>query len=247
MDVIIYENYSRVNSGFSNILLAVDCFSKRVFVEKMKGRTAQDVKNALAQIFKRSKRKPTKIFADKDTAFTSTVVKGFLKKNGIELYHAVSYLHSSLAERYVGRFKRIMARIFTHNNNHRWLGYEQDVADNINHSYNRSIGMASADVNKKNESLVWHRLYSKYIRIKNPIKPKFKVGDLVKISTRTLKDVFRKSYDVSWSTETYKVKEIKGRDLVPYFKLEDLDGEEIEGSYYNEELQLVGRPENSDD
>lgn len=246
MDVIIYEQFKRQNSGFANILLLVDCFSKTVFVEKLKGRTANDVVAALRAIFKRSRRKPQKIFADKDTAFTSSITQKFLDDNGVEIYHSVSWLHSSLAERYVGRFKRIMARVFTHNGNHKWLGYEQHVADNINHSYNRSIKMRSIDVNKKNEGIVWSNMYSKFIKAK-PIQARFKVGDLVKISTRTLKDVFRKSYDVSWSPETYKIKEVKRSASVPYYILEDLHGQNIEGTYYNEELQLVSRSEDSDD
>lgn len=132
----------------------------------------------------------------------------------------------------------------THNNNHNWIGVLADATKQINHSYNRSIGMASSQVTKKNESEDWFNLYSKYIKRK-PRRPKFKINDLVKIAKHKLWT--DKSYDIGWSLETFKVKGILGLNLVPYYRLSDLHGEEIEGTYTDFDLQLVQRPENSDD
>jgi hypothetical protein len=246
IDIIIYQSDQHLNGGFSNILLTVDLFSKFVAVEKLHGRTKEDVVKALGIIFKRTKRKPTKIWADKDTSFTSHLFKAFLKKNSIQMYHSTSWLHAVTAERYIGTFKRIMGRIFTHRKNHLWVDIYQDVAYSMNHSYNRSIKMRSVDVKKSNESQVWDNLYSKYINIKK-VKPRYKVGDLVKISTRTLKDVFVKSFTPGWGLETFRINQIHTGISVPYYTLEDLKKEKIQGIYYNEDLQLVGRPENSDE
>jgi hypothetical protein len=245
MDIIVYPQFKRANSGFAYLLLAVDCFSKALFLEKLKTRKASDIVKALEAILKRSGRKPEKIGADKETGFRSSLVSDFLKKHDIVMYHPVSYLHSSLAERYVLRVKRIFARLFTHQGNHKWLGSEQDVESQINNSYNKSIKMRSVDVTKANESEVWYNLYSQYIG--KTAKAKYKPGDLVKISTRTLKDVFKKAYDVSWTIETFKVRDVKTIGSVVYYTLEDLEGEKLEGTYYEQELQPVSRPENSDE
>lgn len=232
VDLIVCEQFKRQNGGYAYIMLAVDCFNKMVFVQKLKSKNSAHVEKALELMFKQSKRKPEKIFSDKEAAFMSKRLKEFFIKNNVQIYNSVSWLHSSIGERYLGTYRRILARIFTHNGNNKWLGLEQDVANQMNNSYNSAIRMRPADVNKKNESIVWDHLYSKYITQK-PIKARFKVGDSVRISTRTLKDVFKKSYDVSWSLEVFRV-------VVPYYSLEDSNGEDIEGKYYNEDLQLVG-------
>lgn len=242
----MFNQFKRENAGYGYLLLAVDCFSKALFLEKLKTREAGDIVKALDAILKRSKRKPKKIGADRESGFRSAIVSKFLSKHQIELYHPISYLHSSLSERYVGRVKRIFARLFTRNGNHKWLGSEQDVAAQINNSYNRSIKMRSIDVNKKNESQVWENLFGKFADSK-PIKARFKQGELVKISTRTLKDVFRKGYDVSWSSETFKVASVQRVGSVPFYTLQDLEGNSVEGTYYNEQLQSVGKAENSDE
>ena len=140
----------------------------------------------------------------------------------------------------------IMVRIFTHQKNHKWLDVYQDVAHSMNNSYNRSIKMKSVEVKKSNESQVWDNLYAKYINVKK-VKPKYKVGSLVKVSTRTLKDVFVKSFKPGWGLETFRIKQVHTGISVPYYSLEDLNKEDIQGIYYNEDLQLVGRPENSDE
>jgi hypothetical protein len=245
MDIIIFHGHKSVNAGYSNIVLIVDLFSKFVAVEKLKGRTAADMILALGSIFKLTKRKQLHLWCDKDTAFTARSFKAFLKKNSVQMYHVTSWLHAATAERYIGTFKRIVGRIFTHRNNYKWLDIYQSVAYSMNHSYNRSIKMRSVDVNKKNESEVWANLYSKYINI-TKVLPRYKVGQLVKISSRTLKDVFVKSYRPSWSIDTYMIKSVHPGITVPYYTLEDLNKEEIQGIYYNEDLQLVRSKENKD-
>lgn len=105
MDIIIYEKYKRQNKGFSNILLVVDVFSKWLMTHPLHGRTADDVHDALLDIFKQSKRKPKKLWADRDTAFTSRKFTGMLKKQGIQLYHSTSYLKSSPSERKILHLK----------------------------------------------------------------------------------------------------------------------------------------------
>jgi hypothetical protein len=245
MDIVIYEKYKRQNRGHSNILLAVDCLSKFLMCEPLKGRTADDVHDALLRMFKYTKRKPEKIFCDRDTAFRSGKVMEMLKTKGIEMYHGHSRLKASLSERYVGRLKRVLARIFTNRGKNNWIDVLDDVTNQINHSYNRSIKMSSVNVSKKNESEVWHNLYSKYINPKKKRKYKFNVGDLVKISKKRL--IFDKAYEQGWSDETFIVRERHDSHLVEYYILEDTEHELIESTFSPFDLQLVKKFENSDE
>src|SRR5215469_16257630 len=67
-----------------------------------------------------------------------------------------------------------------------------------------------------------------------PKTVRFKVADKVKIS-RT-KALFEKGYLPNWSEELYIIGKIQ-RTLPVTYKVKDLLGEEIEGSFYYEELQ----------
>ena len=65
-------------------------------------------------------------------------------------------------------------------------------------------------------------------------KPKFKVGDKVRIS-KYKRNVFDKGYTPNWSEEIFTVDEIQHTNPITY-KLKDLRDEDIEGSFYEPEL-----------
>ena len=74
----------------------------------------------------------------------------------------------------------------------------------------------------------------------NDKKPKFKVGDHIRISK--YKNIFAKGYTPNWSEETFVIKEIK--NTVPWtYVINDLNGEEIIGTFYEKELQKINQKE----
>src|SRR5271170_7695754 len=102
------------------------------------------------------------------------------------------------------------------------------MLDTLLHKYNNkfhtTIGMTPVKASlKENEMKVLQNIDDKTRLI--PIrKPTLKVGDKVRIS-RT-KAIFEKGYLPNWSEELYLVDKVK-----------KLLGEEIEGSFYEQELQ----------
>ena len=74
----------------------------------------------------------------------------------------------------------------------------------------------------------------------NDKNPKFKVGDHVRISKYN--NVFAKGYMPNWSEEIFITKKIK--NTVPWtYVLNDLDGEEIIGTFYENKLQKTKQNE----
>ena len=70
----------------------------------------------------------------------------------------------------------------------------------------------------------------------NDNDPKFKVGNHVKISK--YKNIFAKGYTPNWSEEIFVIKKIK--NTVPWsYVINDLNGEEITGTFYEKELQKI--------
>ena len=66
--------------------------------------------------------------------------------------------------------------------------------------------------------------------------PKFKIGDFVRVSA--YKNIFTKGYEANFSEEIFKIVEVFFGDPTMY-KIEDLEGEEILGKFYQQELSLV--------
>ena len=116
------------------------------------------------------------------------------------------------------------------NNNTIWINDLNKLVNEYNNSYHRSIKTKPILASKKlNEDIVRNNLYN--FKIANK-KPKFSIGDRVRVSL--LKNTFEKSYTSNWSEEIFIIADIKTSN-VHYF-LKDLQGEKIDGIFYEQEL-----------
>ena len=68
-------------------------------------------------------------------------------------------------------------------------------------------------------------------------KPRLKVGDIVRIQKSKYKrKVFDKGYTPNWTEEIFLIDKIQSTNPITY-RLKDLNNEEIQGSFYERELQ----------
>ena len=107
-----------------------------------------------------------------------------------------------------------------------------DIADEYNNTYHTTIKMKPIDV-KDNT----------YINTDQEINnkdPKLKVGDHVRISK--CKNTFAKGYTPNWSEEVFVIKNVK--NTVPWtYVINDLNCEEIIGTFYEKKLQIKSQEE----
>ena len=103
-----------------------------------------------------------------------------------------------------------------------------DIVDEYNNTKHRTIKMKPMDV-KDNT-------YIDFGKEVNDDDPKFKVGDHVRISK--CKNSFAKDYTPNWSEEIFVIKKIKNTVPWTHF-INDLNGEEIIGTFYEKELQTI--------
>ena len=82
-----------------------------------------------------------------------------------------------------------------------------------------------------------------YIDFKKDVNdkdPKYKVGDHIRISK--YKNIFAKGYTPNWLEEVFVVRKIKS--TVPWtYVINDLNGEEIIGTFYEKEIQKTNQQE----
>ena len=107
-----------------------------------------------------------------------------------------------------------------------------DIVNEYNNTYDRTIKMKPIDV-KDNT----------YINIGKEVNdkdPKFRVGDHVRKSK--YKHLFAKGYTPNWSEEIFVIKRIK--NTVPWtYVINDLNGEESIGTFYEKELKKTNQEE----
>lgn len=228
-DLVEMLDFSRVNSGFKYIMTIINCFTKFAFAVPLKTKTGLEVAKALSPILSKQ---PMKHFqTDNGTEWYNTNVRSLLKEYKINHYSTFSDKKASIVERFNRTLKQNMWRAFSAQGSFKWLKLLPTVVDKYNKSVHRTIGLKPKDVNKNNEKLVLTNILNNR-KIKY-FKPKFKVGDAVRIS-RIKKD-FTKGYWPQWSNEIYIVHKVQPTVPVTYL-LKDNRGEIIKGGFYQEEL-----------
>ena len=124
--------------------------------------------------------------------------------------------------------KNRMWKMFTVNNNTAYFDKINKLVDDHNNVRHSSVKM------KKNESKVWSNLYGDLIYLK-PGKPKFVIGDKVRISKYKRK-IFDEDYTPNWKGEMFVIDKVLPPKPVTY-SIVDLMNEAIKGSFYEQELQ----------
>ena len=111
-----------------------------------------------------------------------------------------------------------------------------DKLDDIVNEYNNTkyIATKMKPIDVKND------IYIDFGKEVNDNDPKFKVWDHVRISK--YKSIFAKGYTPNWSEEVFVIKKIK--NTVPWtYVIDDLNGKEITGTFYQKELQKIDQQE----
>ena len=107
-----------------------------------------------------------------------------------------------------------------------YIDKSDDIVNQYNNTYHRAIKMKPIEV--KNST------YIDSIKEVNDKDSKFKVADHVRIWKYT--NIFAKGCIPSWSQEFFVIKEVK--NTVPWtYVINDLNGEESIGTFYEKELQ----------
>jgi hypothetical protein len=76
-------------------------------------------------------------------------------------------------------------------------------------------------------------MLNSYLPEKNKSKQLFNVGDIVRIEA--YKDKFTKGRKLNWTKELFVVDKVLRTNPITY-NIKDLNGEEIIGSFYNQQL-----------
>ena len=173
--------------------------------------------------------KPNKIWVDKGSEFYNNSFKKWLKDNDIEMYSIHNEGKSVAVERFIRTLKNKIYKYMAAILKNVYID-KLDIVNEYNNTYHRTIKMKPVDV-KDNT-------YIDFRKEVNDKYPKFKVGDYVRIFK--YKNIFTKGYMSNWSEEVFIINKIK--NTVPWtYVINDLNGEEIIGTFYEKELQKTNQ------
>jgi transposase InsO family protein len=236
-DLVELIPLAKHNNGYRYILTVIDVLSKYAWGKLLKTKSGAEVAKAFASIFKQG-RVPSSIMTDKGKEFLNSDVRKVMKHNKVNLFTSESELKASVCERFNRTLKSRMWKYFTATKTFRYHKQLPKFLSAYNKSFHRSIQMTPKDVNQKTFKTAWDALYDSSWPIlkQNMAKPKYAVGDLVRIYK--YKPVFYKGYEANYTDEVFVVHNCIRR--TPYvYKLRDSTGDTIDGVFYEPELVLV--------
>ena len=135
------------------------------------------------------------------------------------MYSTYNAGKSVVAERFIRTLKNKIFNHMTTVSKNVYFDVLDDIVNKYNNTVHRTIKMKPIDITSDS--------YAEYNEESNVTKPKFKVGDHVRISK--YKNIFTKRYTQNWS-EVFVVSVIKDTDKIKDV-IRDLNGEPITGSF----------------
>ena len=240
MDLIDVRHLKKRNNG-KYILTAIDCYTKFCWIRLLPNKTADATLIGIKSILAEMGQPPVSIFFDRGTEVKNRKVQTFLKSKNIKLMHPNSELKAAIVERFNKTLQSLIYKYMTEHQTLKYADKLQDLVAIYNNRLHRTIKMTPADAElEKNQLLVRNALNEHYSKIerKRKKKPKFEIGDIVRI--KTLDNVFARSYNEQFSRELFEIVEILTRMPITQYIVKSLDdGEEVSGGFYDEELTKV--------
>lgn len=233
-DLIDIQKIAKYNKGNRYILICIDILSKYAWAEPLQSKSGKSIIAGFKKIFKKG-RKPLLLQSDMGTEYLNKDFQNFLKAQDIHYFHTYNETKAAIAERVIKTLKSKMYKYFTYANTLNYTNVLQDLIHSYNNSYHSSIKTKPSLVNVSNENHIWHILYDNDL-IDGKTTFKFHLGDRVRLAKK--KGHFEKGYTTNFTKEIFVISKRIARSP-PVYKIKDLNGEEIEGTIYANELQLV--------
>lgn len=237
-DLVEMIPYAKKNKGMKYILTVINIFSKKAYARALKNKTAQEVTKAMTSVLNILGHPIHRLHVDNGKEFYNSAMQNMLRKQNINMYSTFTTKKASIVERFNRTLKNNMWKQFSFRGSFKWIDILDTLVAIYNNTQHRTIKMKPNEVNRNNEQFLLDTVYRQRspLRVK---KLKFKVDDFVRISK--YKHIFDKGYTPNWTTEIFKVRAVQKTNPVT-FLLRDLRGNDVSGTVYAEELQLVKDP-----
>ncbi len=261
-DLADLSKYESENDGYRYILGCIDTFSRRLHLRPLKTKAGKEIVKQLQDIFHQLGQEPRSILSDRGSEFTNNTVSEFLKAKQIGHIYTSNMSQAAMIERVWKTIKLRMVKFFELTETTRYIDHLHNLEKGYNNTYHSAIGMTPMEVTPETfmqaeyNQLVNRRKRSSpgslprkksnsVYRMKDLVDPmlkkkpayKFEIGTHVRLSLRPEK--ISSEYKHKWTREIYQVASRRNRDGIAVYKVKDLQGEVLHGTFYTQELQEV--------
>ena len=159
-------------------------------------------------------------------------MNSWLQKNGAQIYSMHNEGEPVVSERFIRTLKNKIYKYMTSVSTNIYIDKLEDIVNKYNNSYHNTIKMKRAEV-KSNTCIDFSNKINEKV-------PKLKISGNIRSSK--YKNIFAKGFTPNWSDDVFVIKKVK--TTVPWtYVINDLNAEEIVGTFYKNELQKTNQKE----
>jgi hypothetical protein len=243
-DLTFYDAYKKKNNNYSGILVWINIHTRKAYAEAVKGKRVVKDKNqevvdvlvdedsivgASKRILKRIKEKVNNLTTDSGGEFVNHKFHALMEKEGISITHVEKDNKNKMGkvERFNRTLRGMIEKYITAHNTTRWVDVLQDLIDNYNGSYHRTL---KTTPNEADGGKVEGEEAARVMEV-DDVATKYQVGDrvrLLKIKTtfgKTGETYYKGVYTVTRvNPESYNVMNDNGDELKRTVQWYELQG-----------------------
>jgi len=214
MDLLDMQAYSKKNEGYKYILVIIDIFTRKLWCEPMKNKTAKETTQVFTKMLDYMP-KPKVIMSDEGPEFHGDM-DAAMEKDGILHVEAQSGDHNRLGiiNRVCQTLKKALHKHFTTTGNQKWVDYLKQFVSSYNKTEHTGLHCQSPNDAEKyiGQAQVLHAEAIEGKKALHKTKAhEFKVGDYARVMM--YKDKFKRGYEANYSHEVYQVTEVNGDSI----------------------------------
>lgn len=245
MDTVLFTAPVLVeaNGGVKYLLTIIDIFTKKAFCYATKKNDCNTALACLKDLFSKLDQLPQHIACDRGSEFKCKKMLDFMKEHQVNLYTTQTERKAAIVERFQLSLQQLLYKLMAEHNTYEWTKYLDTALDIYHARHHRSLGMSPNEAElpgkegDKNRQMIRKRYYQKYRKADQHMakkKPKFKVGDTVRIAVARSK--FQRGYYENFTEEYFTVAKVRTEHPNPRYQLKDLTGEEVNDLFFENEL-----------
>ena len=210
------------SGGYGYLLTVIDCFTKYVWVYPLERIDADSITLNLKKLFTNLEELPTNFNSDRGKEFKNRKVEALMREHNINFYFSTSERKCSIVERFNKTLQQLVYKLLAQKNTNNWvqvLPHAMKIYLNRKH---RTTKFSPVDAEKpENEEAIQDTFEEKYQKAEaNRNKPKFKVGDTIRIWVH--RDKFIRAYHANYTHEYFTISEVLTNMPQPRYKAKDL-------------------------
>jgi hypothetical protein len=232
IDLAFLPKYKKINNNFEVILTCININTRVAYAYKAKDKKTPTIIGMLNEFYKDAK--PKIITSDNGSEFISAQAQKWFEDHNIERHLAEPEDHHKMGmiERFNRTLKERLSKYFTSKDSPVWYTVLDDVIENYNTTYHRSIDTRPVDVTPKIE----RQLVAENKKITDAIlgaRTEVDLGTDVRI--RVKKGKFDKGVSV-FSDKVYTVDSITN---LGSYRVRDNDGKLVRNKIKFEDIQII--------